>query len=263
VIAQNQSESLLRITLSEVDLRVDGRQVLCGVSAEFKLGQWTAIVGPNGAGKSSLLRMLAGLAKPQAGQVTLWASDVSALSEQQRAQHVSWMSQQSEWSGALTVHDVVHLGRLPHIGLLGARSAVDEVCVQRAMSVVECQHLQNRPINTLSGGERQRALLARVLAVGAPVCLLDEPMTHLDPPHQRNLVQWMRQHVASGGTAVSVLHDLNLAFLADHVVLLDAGRLIAQGAPDDVALHRALLDVFDNAISIESVNDCFLVQYRL
>jgi iron complex transport system ATP-binding protein len=252
----------LSVVAHNIGLTLGEKPVLSGISAEFLSGRWTAIVGPNGAGKSSLLRLLAGITKPQAGSIILGAKSIFALSEQQRARQVSWMSQQPDWAGGLTVRDVVRLGRLPFTGLLGARTVMDESCVEQAMLRTECEHLQHRSMNSLSGGERQRVLLARVLAVMAPVCLLDEPMTHLDPPHQRSLVQWIRHSVAKRATVVTVLHDLNWALLADHVVLLDQGQVKAQGPPDNAALHTALLEVFNHSISIEHLNGHWLAQYR-
>jgi iron complex transport system ATP-binding protein len=110
----------------------------------------------------------------------------------------------------------------------------------------------------LSGGERQRCLLARALAVGAPVLLLDEPTTHLDPPHQVSLVRLLRRLGGQGRTVVSVLHDLPLALQADRLVVLRDGQVAACGAHDDAALHAALRRVFDQALRIERAGSRFV-----
>ncbi len=226
-----------------------GAPVLRDITLGFEPG-WTAIVGPNGAGKSTLLRGLAGLLPATSGTVTLAGQPLASWSARERAQRLAWLAQQSDASGELTVRDVVHLGRLPHLGLFGAPGVRDEAIVQQAMRDTECADWQHRRLAELSGGERQRALLARALAVQAPVLLLDEPTTHLDPPHQVALVRLM-QALASTQVVVSVLHDLSLALAADRVIVLAAGHVRATGRSDDPAVHAALAEVFHHAIRIE------------
>ena len=169
-----------------------------------------------------------------------------------RAQRLAWLSQQGEAEGDIAVRDVVRLGRLPRHGLFGAPGANDEAAVDRAMAETECTAYAERRLNDLSGGERQRVLLARALAVEAPVLLLDEPTTHLDAPHQRALLRGLASRARGGTAVVAVLHDLTLALTADRVVVLQRGHVAADGAPADVHLQRALVEVFDGAFSIES-----------
>ena len=211
---------------------------------------WTAIVGPNGAGKSTLLRVLVGLQRVDAGAVQLGGKPLAQWPLRERARQVAWLAQQGETSGELTVREVVHLGRLPALGLFTAPTAHDEARVDQALADAECTPWQQRRLHELSGGERQRVLLARALAVDAPLLLLDEPTTHLDPPHQVALVRLVQRQVRCGITVLSVLHDLSLALLADRLVVMAAGRIRAEGGRDDPALHAALIDVFDAAIRI-------------
>jgi iron complex transport system ATP-binding protein len=238
-------------------LRVEGVSVALGstqalreVSLAFAPG-WTAIVGPNGAGKSTLLRALAGLQPVDAGTVDFDERPLAAMRARERATRIAWLAQQGEASGELSVRQVVHLGRLARLGLFTAPSALDEARVDAAMQEAECAAWQQRRLHELSGGERQRVLLARALAVDAPWLLLDEPTTHLDPPHQVALVSLVRRQVDAGTTVVSVLHDLSLALLADTLVVMQGGRVRAQGTHDDPQLHAALREVFDDAIRIE------------
>lgn len=237
-------------------LRADRLQVALGdhpVLHDLSLSLvpgWTAIVGPNGAGKSTLLRTLAGLLTPVRGSVWLQDRRLPEWSARERAQRIAWLAQQGDTSGDLTVRETVQLGRLPQLGLFALPGPADEAIVDEAMTATECSAWQHARLHELSGGERQRVLLARALAVRAPVLLLDEPTTHLDPPHQVALVRLLRR-LARSHTVVSVLHDLPLALQADRLVVLQAGRLRAEGAHDDPALHRALVDVFDGALRIE------------
>ena len=238
----------------ELRLRLGSTQALAGITLAVQPGL-TAIVGPNGAGKSTLLRVLAGLQAPDAGSVSLNGRLLHEVPLPERARTVAWLAQQGDTSGELTVREVVHLGRLPHLGLFAAPTAVDEALVQQAMAQTECAAWQHRRLHELSGGERQRVLLARALAVDAPVLLLDEPTTHLDPPHQIALLRLLQRQARAGRTLVSVLHDLSLALQADRLVVMDAGRVDADGGRDDPALHAALVRVFGGALRVERVRD--------
>jgi iron complex transport system ATP-binding protein len=234
-------------------LRLGGRRVLEGLSFDLHGAAWTVIVGPNGAGKSTLLQVLAGLREPDAGEVRLDGRSLAQWPPRERAQRLAWLAQQGEAEGEIAARDVVRLARLPRHGLLGAPDAADEAAVSAAMQETECAEFATRRLSELSGGERQRVLLARALAVGAPVLLLDEPTTHLDAPHQRALVRGLLARAREGAAVLAVLHDLTLALAADRLLVLDQGRLAADGPPADPALRAALVAVFGGAFSIERV----------
>lgn len=235
-------------------LRLGGRVVVDAVSLRLQPGQWVALVGPNGAGKSSLLSLLAGLRLAEAGQVTLAGRPLADWPLRERGRQIAWLSQQGEADGEIAAIDVVRLGRLPHQGLFGAPTAADEAAVAAAMAETECTALAGRRLSALSGGERQRVLLARALAVAAPVLLLDEPTTHLDAPHQRALLRGLARAAAGGATVVAVLHDLNLALCADRLLVMAGGRLVADGPPADAAVRDTLVAVFDHALQIVALD---------
>ena len=234
-------------------LKLGALRAVDGVSLALHAGQWVAIVGPNGAGKSTLLSLLAGLRKPDAGRVWLQGRDLATLPAPTRARALSWLSQQGEAEGDIAAHDVVRLGRLPRHGLFGTPDAADEAAVAQALAETEATPFAARRLNELSGGERQRVLLARALAVQAPVLLLDEPTTHLDAPHQRALLRGLAARARNGAAVAAVLHDLTLALAADRVLVMDRGRIVADGSPADAALRAALVLVFEQAFSIEAV----------
>ena len=239
-----------------VSVSLGGRPVLREVSLTLQPG-WTVVVGANGAGKSTLLRSLAGLQPLEGGQVMLHGRALTAWSPRERAKEIAWLAQQGGASGELTVREVVHLGRLPHLGLFAEPGPEDEAAVRQAMALTECMAWEHRRLHQLSGGERQRALLACALAVNAPILLLDEPTTHLDPPHQVALVRLFKR-IASERIVVTVLHDLPLALRADHLVVMQAGRVVAEGRSDDPAVHAALVNVFNDAVRIERFGDHFV-----
>lgn len=244
----------VRLSADGLRASLGGRPVLCGLRLALQPG-WTAVVGPNGAGKSTLLRVLAGLLPAQSGQVLLDGRPLTGYTARERGQRIAWLAQHesSEASGELTVREVVQLGRLPHQGLFAAPGPPDDAAVDAALEAVECTVWQHRRLHELSGGERQRALLARALAVGAPVLLLDEPTTYLDPPHQIAVVRLLQRLAAKGTTVVSVLHDLPLALQADRLVVLNGGLVCAEGSPRSAAVQASLVSVFGGAFSIEEV----------
>ena len=190
---------------------------------------------------------------------------MSAYSARARGRQIAWLAQHEavEAGGELTVRDVVQLGRLPHSGLFGAPTPEDDAVVEAAMEAAECGEWPCRRLHELSGGERQRVLLARALAVQAPVLLLDEPTTHLDPPHQVAVVRLLQRLAAEGRTVVSVVHDLPLALQADHLVVMQQGRVQAEGAPHDAAVQAALVQVFGGALSVEQVGGRWTAVPRL
>ena len=241
------------MTICAENLRIvlGDRTVLHDVSCSFEPG-WTAVVGPNGAGKSTLLRALAGLLKPASGQVTLHGKPLIDYAPGERGKAIAWLAQQGETTGDLTARETVHLGRLPHIGLFGftsARTAKDDAIVDAALAATESTAWQHRRLHELSGGERQRVLLSRALATESPVLLLDEPTTHLDPPHQVALARLFRR-LARTHTVITVLHDLPLAVQADRMLVMRDGAITGHGESNDATLQAGLIEAFDRAIAV-------------
>ena len=234
------------------------RAVLQGLDLSLPAGRWTAIVGPNGAGKTTLLQAL-GCLLPVQGQVVWHGQDAARLGARERARRVAWLGQGEGGGEDLRVHDLVMLGRLPHQAWLATPSAQDQAAVSEAMRQTGCQDWRDRPFGQLSGGERQRVLLARALAVQAPVMLMDEPLAHLDPPHQSDWLSLVRETVRAGGTVVSVLHELNMALQADALVLMDQGRVAHQGDCADPLTHRALERVFAHRVRVQAAGSSWVV----
>jgi iron complex transport system ATP-binding protein len=223
--------------------------VLHGVNLSIARGQWTSIVGPNGAGKSTLLRCLAGVL-PHSGTVQVLGQPLSALPARERARTLAWLGQNEAAAHDLTVWDVALLGRLPHQAWLSPPSAADHAAVEAALRATQAWDWRCRTLGQLSGGERQRVLLARALAVQAPVLLMDEPLVNLDPPHQADWLAVVRTLVAQGTTVVSVLHEVGMALQADALVVMAQGRITHHGATHEPSTHRAVEQVFDQRIAI-------------
>ena len=236
-----------RATLSNVP-------VLHEVSVQFVKGRWTSIVGPNGAGKSTLLKVLAGVL-PFTGHVQLNGKALADYSPKARAQTMAWLGQNEASSDDLTVWDVAMLGRLPHQAWLAAPNQLDHAVVEQVLRSTQAWEWRDRAIGQLSGGERQRVLLARALAVQADVLLMDEPLLNLDPPHQSDWIELVRTLTMQGKTVVSVLHEATVALQADDMVIMGKGTIKHACSCTDAATHLALEQVFQNSISIKTIEN--------
>jgi iron complex transport system ATP-binding protein len=238
------------LSCRDVSIHYGTHTVLQGVSLEVHAGRWTAIVGPNGSGKSSLLRALAGLAAPRLGTIFLRGRPLAAWPRRERARQLAWLAQAST-ATELTAAEVVRLGRFAHGGWLAHRESDDDAAIQRAMVATGSLAWAQRRVTTLSGGERQRVYLARVLAVEAPVLLLDEPTTHLDPPHQEDVARLLRQQAHGCGVCVvSAIHDLSLALSADRLIVLGAQRVIGHGSVTEALAGDWLSTAFRTRVDI-------------
>lgn len=213
------------LAAENLTLRRGGRSVVEGLTASLAPGRITAIVGPNGAGKSSLLLALAGLLEPAGGAVSLDGTALGAMSARGRAQAIGYLPQSPDIAWDVSVASLVALGRLPWRDRGSAE-------VEAALAALDLGALRHRPVSRLSGGERARVLLARVLS-GCPRWILaDEPLAALDLGHRDALVAHLKVCAAAGQGVAIVLHDLALAMNhADHVLVLDEGRLVAEGPP--------------------------------
>jgi iron complex transport system ATP-binding protein len=211
------------------------RRVLAEVTLALGAGEALAVVGPNAAGKSTLVQTLAGLLAPAAGEVRLDGRPLAAWSADARARTLALVTSRDEGPDSLTVADRVALGRYPHRGPFQRLAAADEAAVARATSRTGIGHLAGRRLGTLSAGERQLATLARGLAQEPRVLLLDEPAAHLDVGHQLQLFRTLDEVRREGVGVLAVVHDLaRAAAWAERMLLVDRGRVAAEGTPDAV-----------------------------
>jgi iron complex transport system ATP-binding protein len=224
-----------------------GREVLREVSLSLRAGELIALAGPNGAGKSTLLRLLLGLHTPRAGTVTLGGRPIGELARREVARLAALLPQDVDGATELplSVREVVALGRLPHLGRFQPEGPGDDEAVVRALASTDTEALAERPMTELSGGERHRVHLARALAQGAAVLLLDEPTAGLDLAHQLQALDLLRATVDEGRGAIVALHDLSLAARrCDRIVLLADGAVQADAPPAEVLTPATLARVF-------------------
>jgi len=235
----------MKLEASNITVSAHGRSIVDGANLALVSGELVGLIGPNGAGKSTLLRALLGITRRDAGRVTLDGADFDAMSSPARARAVAFLPQERRVEWRLTAHDVVMLGRYPHQAGLGSATPADREAVQRAIAAVEGEDLTKRPVSVLSGGERTRILLARALAVEAPLLLTDEPIAALDPYHQLHVMEILRQRARAGAGVLAVIHDLSLAArFMDRLVLMDSGRIVAEGSPAEALSPERLASVY-------------------
>lgn len=222
------------------------RVIVEDLSVQIPGGRVTVIVGANACGKSTLLRGMARLLSPRDGRVLLDGEDLHRLSTRQVATKLGILPQSPTAPEGITVADLVARGRYPHQRWFRQWSREDEAVVAAAMEATNTTDLAERSVDELSGGQRQRVWIALALAQGTPLMLLDEPTTYLDLAHQIEVLDLLAElNEREGRTIVLVLHDLNLACrYADHLIAMREGRIVAQGAPQDVITADIVQAVF-------------------
>jgi len=207
-------------------------------------GELVGLIGPNGAGKSTLMRAALGLV-PATGRVLIGDTPLARLGHGERARRIAFLPQEREIAWAVSVEALVALGRRPHRRPGAPLSAADRAAIGAAMARMDVAQFAARPATALSGGERARVLIARALAQDADLLIADEPTAGLDPAHQLALMGSFRDLAAEGRGVLVSLHDLGLAARAcTRLVLMDQGRLVAEGAPETVLTPARLRAVY-------------------
>ncbi len=227
------------LQIVQVGYSIRDKNLLEDISTSLGSGSMTAVIGPNGAGKSTLLKALSATLHGWTGKVFLEAKEIRRWTKPDLARRLAYLPQFRPVTVPLAVEDLVTMGRFPHLGAWRPLRSLDREAIQSAMERMEITHLRHRDATTLSGGELQRTYLARCLAQGSSLLLLDEPLTGLDIGHQLALLSILEGLAREGKTILWSVHDLRLA--AEHARdawLLDRGRLTCQGPIDEVLGSR-------------------------
>jgi iron complex transport system ATP-binding protein len=234
-----------RLRGEDLTLSYDQRVVTEHLGVTVPDGEFTVIVGPNACGKSTLLKALARLLGPRAGQVFLDDKPIGNYSSKQVAHRLGMLPQTPLAPSGITVGDLVARGRYAHQSLLRQWSKEDEAIVVEAMEQTSVHELSKRYVSELSGGQRQRVWLAMALAQQTPILLLDEPTTYLDITHQVEVLDLCADLHEQGRTMVAVLHDLNLATrYATHLIAMRDGRIVAEGNPSEIVTAAMVEETF-------------------
>jgi iron complex transport system ATP-binding protein len=244
------------IRLRDVTVRLGGRRVVSGIDLEVSRGEWIALIGPNGAGKTTLLRAVARLV-PFEGSVELEGRSTGEMHRAELSRLLAVVPQEPSTPPWMTVAEYVLLGRTPHLGPLAKEGSRDRDAAARALERLDLLGFGARRLGTLSGGEKQRVVVARALAQEARIVLLDEPTASLDIGHQQQALELLDVlRAESGLTLVAAMHDLTLAAqYADRMLLLDEGRIVADGGPADVLTESLIARHYGATIEVVSVDD--------
>ncbi|MFJ3208024.1 ABC transporter ATP-binding protein [Streptomyces flaveolus] len=243
------------LSATGVTVSYDGVDVVHDAAVGLRPGEVTVLVGPNGSGKSTLLRTIARLQRARSATLSIdGTTDGLALTAREFSRNVALLTQGRPTPGGLTVRDVVEFGRYPYRGRWGRPDPDGPAAVDRALALTGVAGLADRGADHLSGGQLQRVWLASCLAQETGVLLLDEPTTYLDLRYQIELLDLIRDLADDHGIAVGVvLHDLDqAAAVADRITLLEAGRIVADGLPEDVLTPERLTAVYGIRIDVDT-----------
>jgi iron complex transport system ATP-binding protein len=220
--------------------------VLAGVDLDVAHGQLVALAGPNGCGKTTLLRVISGVHHAASGTVAVDGVEVRAMKPAALAKRIAVVAQSASLPERFTALEVALMGRTPHLRLLQSESRRDLEITRSAMRRADCWELRDRPVDQLSGGERQRVIIARALAQEPDLLLLDEPTSHLDIAHQAETFRLLDElRIERNLAIVAVVHDLALAAVAaSRIAVMHEGRIVADGAPDDVMREDTIERVY-------------------
>lgn len=243
----------MAITAADLSLAFAGREVLHRLYFTVAEGEFFLIIGPNGSGKSTLIRLLAGLLKPDQGQLTVCGHEPSRAGRREFARQVAVLPQQIPVDFPFRVAETVLMGRAPHLKPWERESREDRQLAVQAMTFTGVEQLARRRLDQLSGGERQRVFIAQALCRQPRLLLLDEPTASLDPAHQIMILDLLeRLRREQGVTVVMVSHDLNLAAMyGDRLLLLNQGRLAGLGPPATVLERRRLEKTYHCALMVD------------
>jgi len=235
------------IEIENLSLNIGEKRILDSVSLQIFKGDYLSIIGPNGAGKTSLLKCIMRIAPGIQGTIRVQGIPISKLNQKKLARMISYVPQANGRIFPFTVEEFVMLGRYPYVNLMTSFTAHDRAAVQQALEITGLTAYASRLMTTLSGGERQIAFIAAALAQEAPIMLLDEPTTFLDPKHEAEINSILtRLNRDLGMTIVTVTHDINMAVLqGQRVVILKQGKIVYVGEASRIMTNEVLAPAFD------------------
>jgi iron complex transport system ATP-binding protein len=234
-----------RLTSSALSVAIADRTLVRQLDFEARGGFVTCVLGRNGAGKTLTMHTLAGLRVPSAGSVMLDERVLAEWPGRALARSVGLLTQTTEDPFPSTVLETVLIGRHPHIGFWQWESNVDRRIASSALAAVGLADLAERDVATLSGGERRRVAIAALLAQDPDVYLLDEPINHLDPHHQLDVLGLMRMRAQDGRAVVMSLHDAGLAArFCDHALLLFGDGEWLAGSTEEVLTEETMTRLY-------------------
>ena len=225
-------------------------------------GELVCLIGPNGCGKSTLMRTIAGLQRPLAGDTFIADVDVKSIKPHQFARLLSLVLTDNINVGSMTVMDVVSIGRYPYTNYFARLKASDHEMIEQALTSVHLSAYKHRFFNELSDGEKQRVMIAKALAQDTPLIILDEPTAHLDLPNRVEIMNILKQLAKNTNKAILLsTHELDLALqTADTLWLMHKDQDLKNGTPEDLVLSGMFEQVFQShAFDFDKLSGSFRV----
>ena len=234
---------------------IDGHDILSGIDLRVMRHQWIGLIGPNGCGKSTLLKNIYRQYQPSAGAVYVNGDDVRGLKNKALARRMAVLAQENNLEFDFTVREIVAMGRYAHRSFLQAATDEDDAVCAAALETVGMSGFAERSFLSLSGGEKQRVYMAMAFAQQSEILILDEPTNHLDIGYQLHLMDTLRQQQRDRGVTVfTSIHDMDLAAAyCDRIIMMDRGRIVAQGLPEEVLQVDLIQSIFH--VDVEVTTD--------
>ncbi len=237
------------IEVDHLTVSYQAKPALLDVTISIERDQLVGVIGPNGAGKSTFIKAILGFIKPDVGIVK-----INGQSAQKAKGEVAYVPQRGavDWDFPITVEEVALMGRYQRIPWYTSPSGQDRQAALEALEMVRMQDFAERQIGELSGGQQQRVFLARALAQGSDILLLDEPFAGVDAATERAILDVLERAKQAGKTLVVVHHDLSTAAEYFDRLILIKQRLYAYGPPRLVLREDLLSKVYEGRLRIFS-----------
>ncbi|NLV88262.1 MAG: ABC transporter ATP-binding protein [Tissierellia bacterium] len=228
-------------------------KIIDDISFKIKEGQFVSLIGPNGSGKSTIIKLLNHIYSPWKGKILIDNKDINSFSKKELARKISLVPQNTLIDYDFTVEDIVLMGRYPYKKRFERYDEKDYEAVHRALKATNTFHIKGKIITEISGGERQRVIIAKALAQGTPIILLDEPTSHLDLNHQMEILNLLKKlNEEKKTTIIIAIHDINLASrYSDEIIILNMGKVIDNGVPEKVITKENMEKVYGVKVAIE------------
>ena len=226
-------------------------------------GNLISLLGPNGVGKSTLLRTLCAFQPAISGDIIINGTSLQELTQAQLSRIISVVLTERLDVRAMTVHNLVSLGRSPYTGFWGRLDEEDERQVRQAIDQVGISELYEREIGTLSDGELQKAMIAKALAQQTPIILLDEPTAFLDFPSKVEMMRMLHRLAHEMNKTIFLSpHDVEMALqLSDQLWLMTAEG-VHSGTPDELTADGSLADfIHIEGIHFDSERKLFIIEH--
>jgi len=248
------------LKVENLHFEYSGFKVLENISFEVEKGQLCALFGPNGTGKTTLLKCIARLLNYGKGSVSVENEDINKKKATEIAKLIAYVPQEHKPPFPYLVKEVVLMGRTPHMRGVFGPSESDTRAAVEAIEMIGIADIADRPYTALSGGQRQLVLLARALAQGTKVLLLDEPTSNLDFQNQINIWRIIKELTRNDVTALTCTHDPNhVLWFCDKVIVLGSDGVVANGSPANALTDETLNEIYGDVCDVKSFGDMQMV----